>query len=119
MSDSLKQDVINAVGLDKYIEHCKEIGYMFDDAENGICSNVNNAIKNDNDALCKNNLKLYTVQFSFYHKNEYHLINKFVYAIDEQDAKTIVLRKYSKFSIKLVHIFCKRIDIERGMMFNA
>lgn len=111
MSNSLKQDVINAIGTDKYIQHCKEIEYMFDDAEKGICSNTSYVVEN--------NLKLYNVQFSFYHKNTYHLLNKFVYAIDEKDAKTIVLNKYSNFNMKLEHVFCQRINIERGLIFNA
>ena len=110
MSDSLKQDVINVVGNEEYTKRCKEIEYMYDDAEKGVCSNIQIDTTIE---LC-----LYNVQFSIYHKNTYHLINKFVYAINADDAKKIVTKRYLDYVADTTNIYCQKVDIRRGLMFS-
>lgn len=109
MSNSLKEDIINAVGRDRYIQHCKEIGYMFDDAEKGICSNVQIDTTEE--------LSLYHVQFII--EKEAKIINKFVYALNEKDAKEIVFKYYRHYSFDKSDVYCQKVDIKRGMMFNV
>lgn len=109
MSDSLKQDVINAVGKDRYIQHCKEIEYAFNDAEEGIYCNV------QIDTI--EELSLYNVQFII--EKHAKIINKFVYAVNEQDAKEIVFKYYKHYKFDKSDVYCKKVDIKRGMMFNV
>lgn len=109
MSNSLKQDVINAIGKDRYIQSCKEIAQMFSDAERGICSNIQiDTIKE---------LSLYNVQFII--EKHAKIINKFVYALNEQDAKEIVFKYYEHYKFDKSDVYCKKVDIKRGMMFNV
>lgn len=98
MSDSLKQDVINAIGKDKYIQSCKEIAQMFNDAERGICSNIQ--IDNIDE------LSLYNVQFII--EKHAKIINKFVYALNEQDAKEIVFKYYEHYKFDKSNVYCKK-----------
>lgn len=112
MSDNLKQDVINAVGNEEYAKRCKEIEYMYDDAaEKGICSNIQIDTTIE---LC-----LYNVQFNVRHKNNLHLINKFVYAINTDDAKKIVTKRYLDYDVDTTDIYCQKVDIRRGLMFSV
>ena len=109
MSNSLKQDVINAVGKDRYIQHCKEIEHMFDDAENGVCSNmqINTETK----------LSLYNVQFMIEKYSK--LVNKFIYALSEEDAKAFIFNYYKNFEFNKSNVYCQKVDIKRGLMFNV
>lgn len=109
MSNSLKQDVINAVGKDRYIQHCKEIAQMFNDAERGICSNI------QIDTI--EELSLYNIQFVI--EKHGKIINKFVYALNEQDAKEIVFKYYKHYKFDKSDVYCKKVDIKRGMIFNV
>jgi len=111
MSNSLKQDVIKAAGNEEYAKRCKEIEYMFDDAEKGICSNIQTDTTIE---LC-----LYNVQFDIRHKNNLHLINKFVYAINADDAKKIVTKRYLDYNVDTTDIYCQKVDIRRGLMFSV
>ena len=63
-------------------------------------------------------VQLYNVQFSIYHKNMYHLINKFVYASNADDAINLVIKKYQNFKVNKDDIYCQRVDTIRGMMFS-
>ena len=119
MSNSLKQDVINAVGKDRYIQSCKEIAQMYDDVERGICSNIEKVLEEDTNDFYKDKLYLYNVQFTMIHKKDYKMINKFVFAIDEEDAKRLVLKQYENFNINTIGVSCHRLDIRRGMMFSV
>lgn len=111
MSNSLKQDVINAVGEDRYIKHCNEIAQLYDDAERGICSNIET---NDN------KLGLYMVRFSMYHEGYTRSIHRFVFAINEEDAKSLVLKRYENYNnIDITSVISIKIDITRGLMFNG
>ncbi len=109
MSNSLKQDVINAIGKDRYIQSCKEIAQMYDDAERGICSNMQINTTEE--------LSLYNVQFDILKSNK--IYTKFVVATDAGDAKHIVMKKYRNLNIIEESIFVERIDIKRGMIFNG
>lgn len=109
MSNSLKQDIINAVGKDKYIQHCKEIGYMFDDAEKGICSNIQISTEKE--------LSLYNVQFDI-PKFDKHYI-KLVIANNHADAINIIIERYKQFGINKSGIYCEQVTMKRGMIFNA
>lgn len=116
MSNSLKQDVINVVGEDRYIQRCNEIAQLYDDAERGICSNMQIDTTEE--------LSLYNVQFIIekYGKiiNKFgKIINKFVYALNEQDAKEIVFKYYKHYKFDKSDVYCKKVDIKRGMMFNV
>ena len=145
MSNSLKQDIINVVGKDKYIQCCKEIKQLYDEAENGVCSNTNDsimtrAIKNfkyagklsyketnkdhvlveDIDDIINPNtqqkLSLYNVQFTLLETNK--LINKFVFAWDEFNAKEIITKPYHDFKYMWNEVYCQKVDIKYGMTFN-
>ena len=63
-------------------------------------------------------VQLYNVQFSIYHKNIYHLINKFVYASNAADAKKIVTKRYLDYDVDTTNIYCQKVDIRRGLMFS-
>ena len=109
MSDSLKQDLIKSIGIDNYIRGCKQIDQMYEDAEKGICSNIQIDTTKE--------LSLYNVQFDI-PKFDKHYI-KFVFARDMTDAIDIVMKKYRKFNVDVESIHCQYVDIKRGMMFNV
>ena len=105
MSDSLKQDLIKSIGVDNYIRGCKQI----EDVEKSIYSNIQiDTIKE---------LSLYNVQFII--EKHAKIINKFVYALNEQDAKEIVFKHYKHYKFDKSDVYCKKIYIKRGMMFNV
>lgn len=97
MSNSLKQDLIKSIGIDNYIRGCKQ---SFEET---------------------NTLHLYNVQISY--RNEYsfkhEFINEFIYAIDEEDAKKLVLSYYSTSINNVINIHCYEVNIKRGMMFSV
>ena len=109
MSDSLKQDLIKHIGIDNYIRGCKQIDQMYEDAEKGICSNI------QIDTIQE--LSLYNVQFII--EKHGKIINKFVYALNEQDAKEIVFKYYTHYKFDKSDVYCKKVDITRGLMFNV
>ena len=115
MSDNLKQDAINAIGQNKFIQHCKKIEKMYDDADSGICSNNSiEQIINPND---KRLLKLYNVQV--YIDKYSMLINKFIFAWDEFDAINIIKNNYHNFKFNENEIYCQKVDIKHGMTFKG
>ena len=63
-------------------------------------------------------VQLYNVQFSIYYKNTYHLINKFVYASNADDAKKIVTKRYLDYDVDTTNVYCQKVDIRRGLMFS-
>ena len=109
MSDSLKQDVINVVGKDRCIQSCKEIAQMYDDAERGICS--------DMQINTETKLSLYNVQFMIERYSK--LVNKFIYALSEEDAKAFIFNYYKNFEFNKSHVYCQKVNIKRGLMFNV
>lgn len=61
-------------------------------------------------------LNLYNVQFIV---DKYgKLVNKFVYAYNEDDAKELVFKHYSNFEFDKNNVYCQMVDIKHGMMFN-
>lgn len=146
MSESLKDDVLNAI----------LIANMFDEVENGICSNdsaehkinwselaklpdkylikilKHNSNKSNDPANQKvdwsktgmqmlDNFKevhLYNVQFKIDTHKSVRLVNKFVYAYDRDDAINLVIKKYQNFKVDIDDIYCQRVDTRRGMMFS-
>ena len=119
MSNSLKQDVIRVVGKDEFIQHSKEIAQMYNDVERGIYSNIEKVLEEDTNNFYKDKLHLFNVQFSTITSTKTNLINKFVYAIDEEDAKRLVFKRYENLSVEIIGVYCQRVDIKRGMIFNA
>lgn len=109
MSDSLKQDLIKSIGIDNYIRGCKQIDQMYDDIDRGIYSNITIDTEEE--------LSLYFVQFAI--ENRGRIINKYVYALNEQDAKEIVFKSYKHYKFDKSDVYCKKVDITRGLMFNV
>jgi len=109
MSDSLKQDLIKSIGIDNYIRGCKQIDQMYDDIDRGICSNIQIDTTQE--------LSLYNVQFII--EKHGKIINKFVYALSEQDAKEIVFKYYKHYKFDKSDVYCKKVDIKRGMILNV
>lgn len=62
-------------------------------------------------------LNLYNVQFMI--ERYARLINKFVYAYDESDAKEFVFNLYKNFEFNKDDVYCQEVDIKPGMMFNS
>lgn len=145
MSESLKDDVLNAI----------LIANMFDEAENGTCSNdpaehkiswselaklpdkylikiLKHKSNKSNDPINQkidwskaaiptlDNLKevhLYNVQFKIDTHKSIKLINKFIYAYDRDDAINLVIKKYQNFKVDIDDVYCQRVDVKRGMVF--
>lgn len=119
MSDSLKQDLIKSIGIDNYIRGCKQIDQMYDDIDNGIFSNIEKVLEEDFNNMCKDRLQLFNIQYELINKDGSRHENKFVFAYDEADAKKLVFKQYQNFKLDIIHIFCQKVDIKRGMMFNV
>lgn len=115
MSESLKNDVKTAI----------LIANMFDEVENGICSNdpVNQKVDWSKLGMqMLDNFKqisLYNVQFRVDTHRSIKLINKFVYAYDRDDAINLVTKKYQNFKVNKDDIYCQRVDVRRGMLFSS
>lgn len=109
MSNSLKQDIINSVGKDRYIQSCKEIAQMYDDAERGICSNI--------EINTAEELSLYNVQFDIPKFDKHY--TKLVIAINHADAINIIIKRYKHFGINKSGIYCEQVTMKRGMVFNV
>lgn len=109
MSNSLKQDLIKSIGINNYISGCKQIDQIYEDAEKGICSNIQvNTVKE---------LSLYNVQFMIERYSK--LVNKFIYALSEEDAKAFIFNYYKNFKFNKSSVYCQKVDIKRGLMFNV
>ena len=113
MSNNLKQDVINAVGMNNFIKH------LYSYAHDGVCSNIETILKEDINTYYKDKLQLFNVQISTITSTKSNLINKFVYAINEEDAKRLVLERYKNICVEIINVYCQIVDIHRGMIFNA
>ena len=109
MSDSLKQDLIKSIGIDNYIRGCKQIDQMYDDIDKGIYSNIQIDTEEE--------LSLYFIQFVL--ETRGRIINKYVYALNEQDAKEIVFKCYKHYKFNKFDVYCRKVDITRGLMFNG
>lgn len=88
--------------------------------DNGICSNdpVNQKVD-----WCKAGmlmldnfkpLNLYNVQFQLSSK----LVNRFIYALDRDDAIELVTKRYKNFEVDKDDVYCQRVDPVRGMIFS-
>ena len=119
MSDSLKRDVINATERDlpRFIKR------VLKDNDGSYAvysdSSVERVLEEDTNIFYKDKLQLFNVQISYATDTKCSLINKFVYAINEDDAKRLVFKRYENINIEVINVYCQRVDIQRGMMFNA
>lgn len=66
--------------------------------------------------MSETNLNLYNVQFMI--EKHGKLVNKFVYALDKDDAKQIVFDMYKNFEFDKSQVYCQKVNILRGMYFN-
>ena len=98
----------------------KKINRLFNDADNGICSNdpANKKVNwSQAGMLMLDNFKplnLYNVQFQLSSK----LVNHFIYARDRDDAIELVTKRYKNFDVDKDDVYCQRVDPVRGMIFT-
>ena len=98
----------------------KKINRLFNDADNGICSNdpANKKVNwSQAGMLMLDNFKplnLYNVQFQLSSK----LVNRFIYAQDRDDAIELVTKRYKNFEVDKDDVYCQRVDLVRGMIFS-
>ena len=59
-------------------------------------------------------LNLYNVQFQLSSK----LVNRFIYALDRDDAIDLVTKRYKNFDVDKDDVYCQRVDPVRGMIFS-
>ena len=98
----------------------KKINRLFNDADNGICSNdpANKKVNwSQAGMLMLDNFKplnFYNVQFQLSSK----LVNHFIYALDRDDAIDLVTKRYKTFDVDKDDVYCQRVDPVRGMIFS-
>ena len=62
-----------------------------------------------------NKLELYNVQFMI--ESCCKLVNKFIFAYNEDEAKKFVFIFYKNFTFDRNTVYCQKVDIKPGMMF--
>lgn len=105
MSNSFKQDIINVVGRDEYIQILKQLHKIYKDVDDNIYLDMINNCK-------KYSVHLYYVIVTIRFKQTNHLTHMMVCATNENDAKRFVLKKYKKYNVTIDDIICNKVDLE-------
>ena len=105
MSNSFKRDIINVVGRDEYIQILIQLHKIYKDVDDNIYLDMINNCK-------KYNVHLYYIIVTIRFKQTNHLTHMMVCAINENDAKRFVLKKYKKYNVTMDDIICNKVNLE-------